>query len=154
MSLIRISFCRPICPLGVKLLAAQQYAMCYMAPKPEEVNRTREKLGLFSDTLYAVVGGDQMRIPKSERMLPLAFEATDGTLMLLRQTLVVVDTTKFSEEQLHNRQYAALLMYMPWQDESIELGLARLDAAVCDAMVDRHKDALRSVKEGCRRLLG
>ena len=120
-------------------------------PKPEERARTREKLGQFS-TRFAVVGGDHAAIPEANRMLPLAFEATDGSLMLLRRD-TVVDTTKFNDSEIHKSQYASLLMYTPWHDESVHLGAAQIDAELCSRMFNLHRDSIESVRSGCLDLL-
>ena len=103
--------------------------------------------------MYAVAGGQESAIPMAERMLPLAFEATDGTLRVLRQKPVVVDTTKFSEANIHNIQYAELLMLMPWFDENDELGSACRNKYFCSIMHSHYADQLNAVKEGCRILL-
>lgn len=144
---------RPTTPLGLKVLSCKQYAMSYRVPKPEERARTREKLGCYSTRFAAVVGGDRSAIPEAERMLPLAFEATDGSLMLLRSNIVVVDSTVFPETAIHNRQYASLLMHVPWQDEEVQLGSSHRDAEVCRRMFDLHHDSIESVRTGCVDLL-
>ena len=103
--------------------------------------------------MYAVVGGQEGNIPLSERMLPLAFEATDGTLRFLRQKPVVVDTTKFPESNIHNIQYAELLMLTSWFDENDELGSACRNKYFCSVMHSHYSIQITAVKEGCRRLL-
>ena len=96
-------FVRPREPMGIKLLSGQQYAMCYRNPRASEMDNAREKIGCFSDTMFAVVGGKDRDIPKANRMLPLSFQATDGTLRVLRKKPVVVDSTKFPTVNQHNQ---------------------------------------------------
>ena len=103
--------------------------------------------------MYAVVGGQEAQIPENERMLPLSFRATDGTLRFLRQKPVVVDTTKFLESNSHNSQYAELLMFTPWFDENEELGSACRNKHVCSVMHSHYADQIIAVREGCRSLL-
>ena len=145
--------CRPLEPLGVKLLSPKQYSMCYRVPKRSEDESARNRLGLFSASMYAVVGGQDGNIPQTERMLPLAFEATDGTLRILLQKPVVVDSTKFPESNYHNNQYAELLMLTSWFDENDELGSACRSKYFCSVMHSHLADQINSVKEGCRSLL-
>ena len=146
-------FHRPSEPLGIKLLSPQQYSMSYRVPKVSEEESARNRMGLFSESMYALVGGTEGTIPVNERMLPLAFEATDGTLRILRQKLVVVDTTKFQESNVHNTQYAELLMLTPWFDENDELGSACRSKYFCSVMHTHYAEQINAVKEGCRSLL-
>ena len=146
-------FYRPMEPFGIKLLSGQQYSMCYRVPKGSEVHSAMHRLGLFSDKMYAIVGGQEAQIPESERMLPLSFQATDGTFRFLRQTPVVVDTTKFPESDTHNSQYADLLMFRPWFDENDELGSACRNKHVCSVMHSHYAEEMNAVKEGCRNFL-
>ena len=137
--------------MGLKVLSAKQYAMCYRVPKKtQEIANARKKLGQFSDTMYAVVGGENMNIPKANRMLPISFQATDGTLRILRMKPVVVDTTRFLDSNVHNRQYAELLLLVPWFDEVEELGMACQDSDTCTMIHAAHIDEIRTVKDGCK----
>ena len=136
--------------MGLKLLPAQQYSMCYRVPKSQEIGTATNKMGLLSDKMYAVVGLQNRNIPKEDRMLPVAFRATDGTLRLLRTKPVVVDTTRFPIANKHNRQYADLLLFKPWNNEQEELGTACEDFVTCSEMHAAHIDQISSVKEGCK----
>ena len=139
--------------MGIKLLSGQQYSMCYKQPKPSEIESAREKLGQFSDTMFAVVGGQDRDIPKANRMLPLSFQATDGTFRVLRKKPVVVDSTQFPPNNNHNRLYAELLLFRPWFNEQDDLGFASSNFAACSLMHETCTDQIRAVKEGCRKLL-
>ena len=125
--------------------------MCYKVPKAQDIEAATTKLGAFSDKMYAVVGGEDMNIPIASRMLPISFQATDGTLRILRANPVVVDTVKFPTGNEHNRLYSELLMYRPWFNEQEELGLASTDSAACRMMHSTWIDHINTVKEGCRR---
>ena len=140
--------------MGIKVLTAKQYSMCYKVPKGlPEIQAARDKLGRFSETMFAAVGGMNQNLTAAQRMLPLAFEATDGTLRVLRQKPVVVDTTSFPASKKHNHQYAEILMFRPWFDEIDELGLACRDMNTCSVMHLRYADEIASVKEKCKRML-
>ena len=139
--------------MGIKLLSGQQYAMCYRNPRASEMDNARERIGLFSDSMFAVVGGKDRDIPKANRMLPLSFQATDGTLRVLRKKPVVVDSTKFPTVNQHNQLYAELLLYKPWFDEQDDLSIACANFAACSMMHATCSDQIKSVKQGCRNLL-
>lgn len=143
-------FSRPKEPLGVKLLPAQQYSMCYKVPKAHELASATNKLGHLSDKMHAVVGGQDSNIPKADRMLPVAFRATDGTLRVLRTKPVVVDTTRFTSANEHNRLYSDLLLFKPWFDEQEDLGIACGDFAVCSDIYEANIEQINAVKEGCK----
>ena len=127
--------------------------MSYRVPKGSEIQSATEKLGLFSTTMYAVIGGPHQNVPQHNRMLPLAFQATDGTLRVLRQKPVVVDSTKFAATNEHNRKYAELLMFRPWFKENEELGSASIDIETCNRMHSTYEYQIDAVREGCRRFL-
>ena len=128
--------------------------MCYRdVKKPQEIASATNKLGLYSDKMYALVGGQDSNIPVANRMLPLSFRATDGSILVLRTKPVVVDTTKFPSENVHNHQYTDLLLYRPWYDELENLGAACQDFATCSIIHDTHIDQIKAVKEQCRSFL-
>ena len=124
--------------------------MCYKVPKAHEMEGATSKLGTFSDKMYAVVGGDDMNIPIASRMLPVSFQATDGTLRVLRANPVVVDTTKFPNNNEHNHLYAELLLFRPWYNEQEELGIACEESETCRRIHAACIDHINTVKEGCR----
>ena len=127
--------------------------MCYKVPRATQIESARRALGTFSDTMCAIVGGQYRNIPKAQRMLPISFQATDGTFRVLNKKPVIVDTTKFSNVKKHNDQYAELLMFTPWFDEQEELGTAFRDATTCSMMHGVQIDQITSVKEGCRNFI-
>ena len=127
--------------------------MSYQIPKGSEIQSATQKLGVFSTTMYAVVGDQDQNLPQHHRMLPLAFRATDGTLRVLRQKPVIVDSTKFEESNEHNHKYAELLMFRPWFSENDELGPASLDIETCSRMHSTFQDQINAVREGCKSLL-
>ena len=110
----------------------------------------RSKLGTFSDKMFAVVGGEDRNIPIASRMLPVSFQATDGTLRVLRTNPVVVDTVKFPTNNEHNRLYAELLLFRSWFNEHEELGMASGDYATCRMIHATWLDHINTVKDGCR----
>ena len=138
--------------LGLKLLCPKQYAMCYRSLN-DNAEPWRTKLGQFSDTMYAVVAGQDQNIPLAERMLPLAFMLENGTAAVLRQKLVVVDSTRFSPEKIHNKQYAELLLYTAWKNESVAFGPASHDGAVCAQLHQSCRNHISDIKEGLRQFL-
>ena len=127
--------------------------MCYKVPKAHEITSAINKLGKFSDKMYAVVGGQDKNIPKTDRMLPVAFRATDDTLRVLRIKPVVVDTTKFPISNEHNQLYADLLLFKPWFDEQEDFGIACEDLANCRDMHEAFIDQINAVREGCKSFL-
>ena len=124
--------------------------MCYKVPKAQEMETARSKLGTFSDKMFAVVGGEDRNIPIASRMLPVSFQATDGTLRVLRTNPVVVDTVKFPTNNEHNRLYAELLLFRSWFNEHEELGMASGDYATCRMIHATWLDHINTVKDGCR----
>lgn len=140
-------------PIGIKVLSAKQYSMCYKVPRATQIESARRALGTFSDTMCAIVGRQYRDIPEAKRMLPISFQATDGSFRVLNKKPIVVDTTKFSNVKKHNHQYAELLMFTPWFDEQLELGTACRDATSCNQMHSALSDDIDSIKEGCKKFL-
>ena len=75
-------------------------------------------------------------------------------MVLRSNSLAVVDTSRFEENQEHNMCVrTCLLMYCYWTDESTFLGEARASAEVCRQMFEKYKDSMKIVANGCKELL-
>ena len=73
--------------------------------------------------------------------------------MILRNVPVILDKTKFVEDQTHERMYQRLLMYRHWSDEKEFLGNAEISEEACRILYEQEKVAIDAVAEGLRRLL-
>ena len=85
--------------------------------------------------------------------MPLAFWTIDNKLMILRNKPAVLDTSKFQENKIHNRQYASLLMYCHWNKEDEFLREAAESADVCNDIYEQHKNSIEEVMDGLKKLV-
>ena len=127
--------------------------MCYRQAKPQEVGNYQGKVGLFSETQEIIVGGLDKEVPRGERRLVLAYWTQDQKLMVLRTKPVVLDSSKFNTKENHNRQYARLLMFRHWNDETAFLSAAQQSKKECHNMYMRERLATNEVADGLKQLL-
>ena len=149
----KLSTCSFHRPVSQQLLTPSQFTMCFRQAKPDEVERHQDNVGLFSPSQYIVVGGPDAVVPECDRRLVLAYWTQDRKLMILRRNPVVMDTSKFSLDQEHNRLYGELLMFRHWNNEDLFLGTARQSKEACLSLYRNERTAINEVAEGLRQLL-
>ena len=122
--------------------------------KPEEKDRIRllEVQYLSTDEFWIVAHGELSNIPIEERPLPSHILLDDGQLMVLREKPVCIRKSSHSRDE-HNKMYASLLMYLPWQNEVDYLGAAATSIETCQTMWEAHEEQCLSTAEELKRML-
>ena len=128
--------------------------MCYRDAKSSEKNSMRNKLEQVSSEVKVIGIDIDETLLSVELGLPKAVQIDDERFMLLRQSLSVVDMTRFEKiGEEHSRQYSRLLMFHPWENETDFLEQAKLCAKKCSVMYNKMENGLDLVEDQCNSLL-
>ena len=134
-------------PTSLSLLTIGQIQAEYRLHKNPE--RMRGKEAELSNRCI-LVSGPNAGIPEEQRLLPRHIEFSDGSVMVLVNdgNQRVIDSKTHKDE--HSKMYAAMFLYLPWQNEEEFLGEASRSEEACQALWDEYKEMALDLKEQLR----